>query len=185
MIPTQFNRDGLLPPGEHEATFHQLKNSILVHGPDPSLVQWDASWRKYLVDNLEIVARQLWRAGIRKVFANGSFVEHKPHPNDVDGYFECDFEDYDSGRLENRLNLLDPHKSWTWDPNDRSPCPGYTGSKYPMWHAYRVELYADYGFSLSGITDKYGFSIPIPDLFRRRKSDGKKKGIVLLVPDAV
>jgi hypothetical protein len=33
---------------------------------------------------------QLWEAGISEIFVNGSFVEDKDHPGDIDGYFECE-----------------------------------------------------------------------------------------------
>jgi hypothetical protein len=36
---------------------------------------WDAPWRQPLVNNFEILTRQLWRSGIRDVFADGSFAD--------------------------------------------------------------------------------------------------------------
>jgi len=54
--------------------------------------------------------------GIREVFADGSFVEEKDHPYDVDGYFVCALAELASGELARNLNLLDPYKIWTWDP---------------------------------------------------------------------
>ena len=32
-----------------------------------------------------------------EVFADGSFVEEKDHPNDIDGYFVCSLTDLSSG----------------------------------------------------------------------------------------
>ena len=31
------------------------------------------------------MTRQLWQVGVHEVFADGSFVEEKAHPNDIDG----------------------------------------------------------------------------------------------------
>jgi hypothetical protein len=53
----------------------------------------------HLVDNLEILTRQLWQVGIREVYADGSFAEDKDHPNDIDGYFVCDLIQLSSGEL--------------------------------------------------------------------------------------
>jgi len=72
-----------------------------------------------LVENLAILARQLWQVGIREIFADGSFAEDKDHPNDIDGYFVCSLDMLRSGELTRRLNLLDPWKVWTWDPASR------------------------------------------------------------------
>ncbi|MGA7929547.1 MAG: hypothetical protein WCA20_26535 [Candidatus Sulfotelmatobacter sp.] len=138
-----FDADGLLPPRDYELSFDELRQSILVSGPgDPiAYPSWDQPWRERLVNNLEILTRQLWQVGIRAVFADGSFAEDKEHPNDIDGYFECDLGELMTGELERRLNLLDPSKVWTWDPASRKPYRGYPKKQLPMWHKYRVELY--------------------------------------------
>ena len=52
---------------------------------------WGVDWRLRLVDHLGFLCRQLWRIGITAVFADGSFIEDKSHPNDIDGYFESEF----------------------------------------------------------------------------------------------
>ena len=111
MIPP-FDADGLLPPNDYEVTFDELRQSILVLGPDPREEgsSWDLRWRRKLVDNLEVLTRQLWQSGIRDVFADGSFAEDKDHPNDIDGYFVCSLPDLASGELVRKLNLLDPFK---------------------------------------------------------------------------
>jgi len=71
---------------------------------------WDTPWRERLVNNLEILCRQLWQVGVRAIFADGSFAEDKEHPNDIDGYFACDLRELITGELERKLNLLDPSK---------------------------------------------------------------------------
>jgi len=78
--------------------------------------------------------------GVTEVFADGSFVEEKDHPNDIDGYFVCSLQALASGELARNLNLLDPHKIWTWDPRSRQAHRGYPKKQLPMWHRYRVEL---------------------------------------------
>ena len=84
-----FDAQGLLPAGDYELTFDELRRSRLVAGPAGPDSTWDTEWRKTLVDNLEVMTRQLWQVGIREVFADGSFVEEKDRPNDIDGYFVC------------------------------------------------------------------------------------------------
>ena len=108
---------------------------------------------------------------------DGSFVEDKDHPNDIDGYFECDLRRLASGELARHLNLLDPHQVWTWDPASRRPYRGYAKRQLPMWHVYRVELYPHFG-QPSGIRDDYGHELEFPAAFRRRRGKGKPRGIV-------
>ena len=143
---------------------------------------WGGDWRLALLNNLEVLVEQLWQVGITEVFADGSFVEDKDHPNDIDGYFVCDFMDFASGSLEQRLNAIDPHKVWTWDPDSRRPYRGYPKWQLPMWHRYRVELYPHYGNGpLSGITDKYGNELEFPAAFRLSRRDDKPHGIIKIV----
>ncbi len=176
MVPV-FTQDGLLPPGDYELTFAELRESLLVIGPGTSYPNWDTEWRGALVDNLEVLAKQLWQVGITEIFIDGSFVEDKEHPNDIDGYFVCDLMELASGRLQSKLNLLDPHKVWTWDPATRRPFRGYPKKQLPMWHAYRVELYPHFG-QVSGIRDKYGNELEFPSAFRLSRRDGQPRGIV-------
>lgn len=179
MIP-DFDSDGLLPPGDYEVSFDDLRRSVLVAGSRIPKGEWDAAWRAQLVDNLEVLTRQLWSAGIRDVYADGSFAEDKAHPNDIDGYFVCDLSLLTTGDLEQQLNRQDPAKVWTWDPASHKPYRGYPKKQLPMWHRYRVELYPHVpglGFG-SGITDKYGNELEFPSAFRQCRRNGKPRGIV-------
>ncbi len=170
-----FDSDGLLPGGEYELTLEELLVSPLVRGShSPS---WNIEWRVQLVENLAIMVKQLWKVGIRDIYINGSFVEDKDHPNDIDGYFQCDLKYFVSGQLEEDLNRLDPHQVWAWDPTKRHPYPGYPKKQLPMWHVYRVELYPHYG-QFSGILDEWGNELEFPSAFRRSRSLGRPKGIV-------
>jgi len=176
LIP-QFLSNGLLPPGDFEVTLKQLRRSILVTGAGNKRLHWDAAWRLSLIDNLEIMVNQLWRVGVTEIFIDGSFVEDKDHPNDIDGYFVCDLTELATGRLEQKLNLLDPYKVWTWDPRVRRAFRGYSKKQLPMWHRYRVELYPHFGQG-SGIVDEFGNELEFPAAFRRSRRDGKQRGIV-------
>ena len=174
-----FTDDGLLPPADYTLTLDELRASVLVEGPmpPPENSHWDGGWRRKLVDNLGVMVSQLWQVGITEIFINGSFVEDKDHPNDIDGYFVCDLRRLALGDLERQLNLLDPHKVWTWDPTTRRPYRGYPKKQLPMWHQYRVELYPHVG-QLSGIQDKHGHELEFPSAFRQSRRDGQPKGII-------
>ncbi len=174
-----FTTDRLLPPGEYLLAMEELPQSPLVLGPgDPKLCpDWDAPWRETLVANLAILVRQLWAVCIMEIFIDGSFVEDKDHPNDIDGYFICDLRRLASGDLQRELNALDPFQIWTWDPATRRAYRGYPKRQLPMWHQYRVELYPHYG-QPCGIRDKYGNELEFPSAFRQSRRDGKPKGIV-------
>jgi hypothetical protein len=122
------------------------------------------------------LVRQLRQVGITEIFVDGSFAEDKEHPNDIDGYFKCDLMRLASGALTQELNLLDPHKTWTWDPASRRPYRGDPKKQLPMWHVYRVELYPHVG-QLSGIRDQFGHELEFPSAFRQSR-DGKPRGII-------
>jgi hypothetical protein len=91
-----FESSGILPPGDYPMTFKDLRESILVNGP-ADMTGWDINWRLYLASQLEIVVTQLWTVGISEIFIDGSFVEDKLHPNDIDGYFETELMRFASG----------------------------------------------------------------------------------------
>src|SRR5713226_9369420 len=115
-----FDADGLLPPGDYEVSFDELRLGLALWAEvAQENTFWDAPWRLLLIKNLEILTRQLWQVGIRDIFADGSFAEDKDHPNDIDGYFVCGLQPLITGELARELNLLDPAKIWTWDPISR------------------------------------------------------------------
>jgi hypothetical protein len=178
-----FDELGCLPPGDYPMTLSQLRESMLVLGPsDPAdCPSWDAAWRSRLVDNAEILIRELWQVGITKVFLDGFFVEDKDHPNDIDGYFECSFDELASGRLQSELNRINPFKIWTWDPESRRKYPGFAKLQLPMWLQYRVEFYPHAVGIMSGIVDEWGNDLGFPAAFRRSRRDGRLRGIVQIV----
>lgn len=167
-------------PSLPELTLDELRASLFVEGPGRGYPNWDRAWRAWLVESATTLVGQLRQAGIDEIYVDGSFVEDKDHPNDTDGYFVCDLRDLATGRLQGRLNLLDPHKVWTWDPATRRPYRGYPKKQTPMWHAYRVELYPHFG-QLSRIRDKHGNELEFPSAFRQSRRDGEPRGIVKVV----
>lgn len=175
-----FTADGVLPPGDVTLTLDELRRSTLVVGPGASCPTWDSAWRARLVENLAILVKQLHSVGIFEIFIDGSFVDDKDHPNDIDGYFVCDLKYLASGKLEEDLNALDPNKVWTWKPSERRAYRGYPKKQLPMWHHYRVELYPHYG-QPSGIVDKHGNELEFPSAFRRSRRDGQLRGIVKII----
>lgn len=179
-LPEAFNADGLLPPGDYELTLEELKDSMLVRGP-PSVRSWDTRWRGLLVRNLDRLVRQLWKVGITEIFIDGSFVEDKSRPRDIDGYFECDKRMLATGELQRELNLLDDMKVWTWDPSQRVAVRGEHKRMLPMWVFYKIELYPHYPGMVGGVVDEDGNELEFPSAFRRSRRDGKSRGIVKIV----
>lgn len=184
MLP-DFDGSGLLPPGDYPLTLPDLRMSLLVCGGLKTSPSWDADWRAQLVDNLEVLVGQLHQARARgmvgRIFIDGSFVEEKDHPNDIDGYFECDLRAFASGALEQVLNSLDPDQVWTWDPGRRLFEPHSGKRQLPMWHRYRVELYPHVPGLLAGIQDRYGNEQEFPSAFRQQRGTFLPKGIVEIV----
>lgn len=155
---------------------------MLVHGRQGVTdVTWDSQWRAVLVNNASILIEQLWAIGIDEIFFDGSFVENKDKPGDIDGYFECPWDKKISGDLERELNSLDPHTVWTWNWNERQ---NYAGkARLPMWIHYRIELYPHLvgaPFSPSGITDPHGNDLEFPSAFRQSRQF-IQKGIVKVI----
>jgi hypothetical protein len=172
-----FTAAGLLPPGDYPLTIEELEASVLVTGP-PNIGLWDAAWRRQLVQNLSHLIGQLWAVGITEIFIDGSFVEDKPHPNDIDGYFVCGLDDLRNGTLVQALNALEPTTCWTWSV--RHPHHSSTKPQLPMWHKYRVELYPHVGQS-SGILDEHGHPMLFPSAFRQQRDTRIEKGIIRVV----
>jgi len=177
-----FTADGVLPLGDYSLSLEQLQESILVLGPGPPKDHpvWDAAWRLQLVANLRVMVEQLWKVGIDEIFIDGSFVEDKDHPNDIDGYFACDPMRFASGQLEHDLNLIDPAKCWTWNHTTRKAYRGYPKLQLPMWHVYRVELYPHYTGMIAG-ADEHGQHLEFPAFFRKCRGSSKPKGIIKII----
>jgi hypothetical protein len=182
-MPLSFDAHGMLH-GDHELTIDQLRESLLVRGPTPRPTHWDETWRLKLVDNLEILVKQLWTIGLREIFIGGSFAEDRDHPNDIDGYFVCRdkwFREFVSGQLEKRLNLLDRYRVWTWD---KQPWPKDDRGErqIPMWHQYRVALYPlTLPAMPCGIPGPKGAEQSFDRAFRRSRRGWKPRGMIQIV----
>ncbi|MFI5380350.1 MAG: DUF6932 family protein [Tepidisphaerales bacterium] len=170
-----FTDDGLLPAGDYELTFDQLLASSLATGRAEA-PEWAGEWRRKLVENLRVLAGQLVRVGVTDIFIDGSFVENKSVPNDIDGYFVCDPERWWRGEIRRALQEIDP--IWTWAGETRARFRGYAKPQLPMWHKYRVELFPHYG-QLCGIRDNSGHELTFPSAFRQSR-EFKPKGIIKL-----
>jgi len=123
---------------------------------------------------------QLRQVGITEIFLDGSFVEDKDRPNDIDGYFEVDALRVARGDLQRELNALDPYKIWTWDHTARRSHRGSAKKQLPMWHQYRVELYPHYP-GLVALRDQWGNELQFPSAFRQQRDTGYRKGIIKIV----
>jgi hypothetical protein len=73
MIP-QLNSDGYLPAGIHSATLGEIEARF---GQGSEL-------RRVQMESLRWLVELAWRAGVRRIVVNGSFVTDKLEPNDVD-----------------------------------------------------------------------------------------------------
>lgn len=178
LLPS-FSADGMLPVGDYSMTLVQLAKSSLVRGASRRRsAHWDALWRARLVENLAVLVGELAQVGLCDIYINGSFVEAKDHPNDIDGYFVCDPVRFLSGRLDRELNRIAARPCWTWEGHDRRYVPGH-GWKLPMWIEYRVELYPHFE-QVTGIVDRFGNDLTFPAAFRLSRA-GQPKGIVRLV----
>lgn len=69
--------EGVLPPGEWEATWDELTAAF-----------GTTSWRRELLDGCRRALASLKEAGCRRLWINGSFVTAKDHPNDIDGCYD-------------------------------------------------------------------------------------------------
>jgi hypothetical protein len=175
----RFTVDGLLPDGDYPLSLAELRESYLVTGDGVGEPTWDAAWRAQLVDNLELFIRQLWQVGVERIFVNGSFVIGRPHPNDIDAYFECETTRF--ANIIVGLSQLEPPLPWDWTHRPIDPATGIP--KPRMWHRYRVELFPHFVDQpiVTGIRDEYGNELLFPALFRRDRDTSLPKGIIQII----
>ncbi len=173
----QFNQDGFLSPQDYPMTIEQLKNSLLIRGPQDGS-PWNHQRRLMLVNNLGILVNQLYTVGIDLIFIDGSFVEDKASPSDIDGYFVAD--PYALPDIVRELNKTDPYKVWTWDWSSRIYDRNSAKPQLPMWHRYKVELYPHVGQGC-GIFDENGNEQMFPAAFRKTRDTFLPKGIIQII----
>jgi len=111
-----------------------------------------------------------------EIFIDGSFVEDKASPGDIDGYFVADVRTLPD--IVRELNSIDPYKIWSW--KDRIYDRNSAKWQLPMWHRYKVELYPHVGQS-SGIVDEHGLEQMFPAAFRKTRDTFEPKGIVKII----
>jgi hypothetical protein len=181
MLPS-FTSEGLLPAGDYRLTIDELRKSHLITGEfsEHGVDIWDREWRLRLLDNASLLVHQLWQVGIENIFIDGSFVEDKSHPGDIDGYFECDFYYFATGQFHKDINALDPFKVWDW--SKRYPDQNSAKQQLLMWHKYKVELYPHHSHQQSsGIHDEFGYEQTFPSAFRKSRRNHLQKGIVQVI----
>lgn len=182
MLLPSFTTDGVLPSGDYSLTLDELKQSHLVTGEYTQQGQnvWDAEWRLQLVNNAEILIAQLWQVGIENIFLDGSFVEDKSHPGDIDGYFECDFDYFMNRQFHQDINAIAPEPVWDW--SKRYPDQNSAKRQLMMWHKYKVEFYAHcHSKQASGILDEFGNQQTFPAAFRKSRKQHLQKGIIKII----
>jgi hypothetical protein len=164
---------------DYTLTIDGLRNSMLVKGPTTGeYIPWDKEKRLYLVNQLEIVANQVWNAGFDKICVDGSFVEDKASPGDIDCYFECGLDDFMQGKVEEALRIANPGEKWGFSKDNLINVDGI--SQFPIWHKYRVDMWPECGMP-SFVFDKSGTNnLKISQAFRQQKHTYRKKGIVIL-----
>jgi hypothetical protein len=166
-------------------TFAQLQDSMLVKGPKTGSPNWDTQWRGFRTLSGEAFWPPTcgrWRtrcgtSGVEYLVLDGSFVEQKDHPNDIDACFPIARENWVSGRVELGLNRNRSEHVWTWDPGERykSKDPRAPHPKLPFWHKYRIDLWPDYG--QGAIDHEHLGWLTFEQAFRRTRA-GHPKGIV-------
>jgi hypothetical protein len=77
VLPAFDEATGLLPPGEHEATWNEVERAL---GFMPN--------RKLKLRRLGLALANLRDAGCRRVLLDGSFATAEPHPNDFDAAWD-------------------------------------------------------------------------------------------------
>ncbi len=144
------------------------------------LAKLGLGWREKLCFNLATLVDQLRTVGITEIFIDGSFVEDKDHPNDIDGYFECDLHELASGELQRQLNLLDPHKVWTWDPEKPKASPGFLETATPDVASIPRGTLSPLWSIMLAFRDEHGHELTFPSAFRQAR-DHTPRGIVKIV----
>jgi hypothetical protein len=180
MIPP-FDARGLLPH-DCQTTLDELELSFLVTGKGVDSSSWDAPWRHQLVQNLRAVARTFWQAGgVREIWIDGSFVEARDQPGDIDClFFLDDLRDWATGAFQARLNAVEGEDLWNWSDARRRLYPGAKIPKPPFWGKYRIEMFPEFG-RFCGITGPAGQLLTFSQAFRQQRGTFERKGILSLV----
>lgn len=136
----KLNNNGELPPGEHLATLEEV-NSVFGKSNKQ---------RENLMAGLKTGSANLYAAGVKRIWINGSFITDKAEPNDIDGCWE-----YTSNVV---LEKLDP--------------VFLAESREPMKTKYGLE------FFVANIIEADS-GLPFPKFFQANR-EGDAKGIVVI-----
>jgi hypothetical protein len=180
-LPTSFT-EGILPDYIYEISEKDIRSSILINGDKSSDLTWDKEHRKKLFDGFMVLANELKSCGFDHIFLDGSFVEEKGHPNDIDAYFDLGLRLGIEGsvKVHQRLTQLKQQsKMQIWDWTNRVLLPGFKKPQLKMWVLHKVEIFPHYGLP-SGIKDDNGNDLQFPAAFRQSRSSTMSKGIVKL-----
>lgn len=188
----RFTDYGYLPPGDHEMTFHQLENSVLIVG-EPWMSGWDEEWRMELLTNLKTLVQPLWELGIEDIWIDGSFCSTKPDPRDIDGFYSLPLPDEvmeiqdDLQRrrtiiayysiLADRLNQY--FNEPIWDLWEKVIPDEYGIMQTLMWHRYRVDLFPSAWGIYAGSLYPGGRLYKFDEFFRKDRF-GIEKGLIKL-----
>lgn len=110
MIP-QFDSNGNLPPGIHQATIEEVEGKFAYN-----------RHRQKLFNGLVKAIESLKLAGCKKVFLDGSFITNKKFPSDFDG---C----YDETTID--LEILDRVFFLAFDPKRIAQKKKFGGELFP------------------------------------------------------
>jgi hypothetical protein len=148
--------------------------------------------RVKLIDNLEVLVRQLWQVGVSNIYLDGSFCSTKAEPADIDAYYDLPLPEevlqMEDGKekhesvllyilaLSEQLNQFNEIPIWNiWDKihvDER----GYQRTE--MWMHYRCEIYPHcWGMYAADVN---GRKVKFDEFFRKDKY-GIEKGVIKLV----
>lgn len=167
-----FNKDGLLPADvEPLMTIEEIRQSHLVTGEYSRMNElWDTEGRLRLLDNFELLSEVLWKAGITALYIGGSFVEDKPSPQDIDGYFVCsEVSALRDGSFVQTLKgvsseTLKKQDIWNWKERTIDAVTGER--RLNMWTHYRVELLPVAEGLKNGVMRTAEQRLTVPEAFR-------------------
>ena len=134
------NDKGELPPGEHAVTLSTVQRRF----------GRSTARRKALMEGLEQAAENLGKAGVDRIWIDGSFITDKEEPNDIDGCWEY------SEQVD--LSKIDP--------------VFLAESRLPMKEKYGIEFFP-------ACVIEAASRLPFPSFFQVNR-DGESKGILVV-----
>lgn len=116
----EHNDDGLLPPGEWEASWDEIEKRFGTNFR-----------RREIIAGLRHVADQLRAHGVKRLWLDGSFTSDKLRPNDVDVVYEiepgADETDWHDVGPSRRQHMKKYHRVDLWRYPSWQPPKGHVG----------------------------------------------------------